>query len=150
MAIQSFTAGQVLTAAQQNILATGSDLPSCNVSRVAALTVGGNVAVTFDTQNWDTDNMFAPSSDFVTIKTAGLYLVHVNTNMTGTTSNQTPNLFINNANETFSQDAVAGRINYVTVGKYSVNDTIRYRAFFLGGTYTATGTSMTVHYLGAP
>ena len=150
MAIQTFTAGQILTAAQITTVAKGTDLPGCKVTRTAALTVGGNVAITFDTENWDTDSMFTASSDFITIKTAGLYLVHVNTNMTGTTSNQTPNLFINNANETLSQDAVGGRINYVTTNYYSVNDTIRYRAFFIGGTYTATGTSMTVQYLGAP
>ena len=150
MAIQSFTSGQVLTAAQLNIVAKGTDVPSCGISRVAALTVGGNVAVTFDTETWDTDSMFTPSSTTVTIKTAGVYIVQVKTDMSGTSTNQVPNLVINGNGDNFPQDSAPNRLIYTTISKYAVNDTIQYRAFYIGGTYTATGTSMIVQYLSAP
>ena len=150
MAIQTFTSGQVLTAAQLNTVAKGTDVPSCGISRVAALTVGANVAVTFDTETWDTDTMFSPSSDTVTIKTAGVYIIQVRTDMSGTSTNQVPNLVIGGTGDQLSQDFGPYRFIYTTVNKYAVNDTIKYRAFYLGGTYTATGTSMIVQYLSAP
>jgi hypothetical protein len=150
MAIQTFTAGQVLTAAQLNTVAKGTDVPSCGIRRVAALTVGGNVAVTFDTEDWDTDTMFSPSSSTVTIKTAGVYMVQVRTDMSGTSTNQVPNLVISGTGDQLSQDFGPYRFIYTTVNKYAANATIQYRAFFLGGTYTATNTSMIVQYLSAP
>lgn len=148
MAIQTFTSGQVLTTAQMGIVAKGSDLPSCSVKRTAALNPGSNVAVTFDTEEWDNDTMFAPSSDTITIKTAGIYLVHVWTSTAGTAGTVAPNFVINGA-EWYAQDFTGGfRGNIVITHKFAANDTLKFRVYNSGGTYTATGTIMRVQYLG--
>ena len=148
MAIQTFTTGQVLTAAQQNVVAKGSDLPTVGVTRTAALTPASNVAITWDTEDWDNDTMFAASSDTITIKTAGIYHIFWYVNLGGTSGTVAPNLVINGA-ESYALDINSfGRqaINYTI--KFAANDTLKARVYFSAGTFTATGSKLVVQYLG--
>jgi hypothetical protein len=148
MAIQSFTAGQVLTAAQQNIVARNASLPTCSVSRTTSSTPGANVPITFDVEGFDNDGMFAPSSDTITIKTAGIYAIHWYLSLSGTSGTVVPNLLINGG-EVFGQEiGVFGRVNLNYIYKFGVNDTLKFRVFFTGGTFQANGSVATVQYLG--
>jgi hypothetical protein len=148
MAIQSFTAGQVLTAAQQNIVARGASLPTCSVKRAASGVTAANVPITFDTELWDNDTMFAPSSDTITIKTAGIYSIHYYVNLGGTTGTVVPNLLIN-AGEEFSQFVnIFERLNVNYIAKLNVNDTVKFRVFYTGGSFNAQNTVATFMYLG--
>ena len=79
--ISTFTAGQVLTAAQMNDLGENSNNyrvpPICRVRRASAQSIANNTQrlMNWDTQDIDTDEMFAASDTVITIKTAGVYLV---------------------------------------------------------------------------
>lgn len=79
MAVSTFAAGQILTGALLNNLVTSINglllPPQCEVSRIAVQSIPHSVATTisFDTQVLDTNNMFAPTSDTITIQTAGRY-----------------------------------------------------------------------------
>jgi hypothetical protein len=79
--ISTFTAGQVLTAAQMNDLGENSNNyrvpPMCSVYRTAALShtaTGTYQAYTYDTELYDTDGMWdAGSPTRITLNTAGVY-----------------------------------------------------------------------------
>ena len=79
--------GDAVTAADYNIMAndvlsfrdnTGVVPPACRVRRTATGQSLGNgvvAALNFDTEDFDTNAMFAPTANFITIKTAGIYIV---------------------------------------------------------------------------
>lgn len=81
--ISTFTAGQVLTAAQMNDLGENSNNyrvpPMCRVKRTSGQTVNdaSPTIATFDAEDFDTDEMHDNSTNNsrVTIKTAGVYLI---------------------------------------------------------------------------
>ena len=54
--------------------------PMMRATRVAAQSIANNAngAVRFDTQTFDTDGMFAPTSNVITFPTAGIYLLTAN------------------------------------------------------------------------
>ena len=83
------TAGQVYTAAAHNIIVndvlsfrdnTGVVPAICKVRRAAnqSIPTGDDTFIIWDTEEIDTNAMFAASSDTVTIKTAGVYQVSLN------------------------------------------------------------------------
>jgi len=127
---------------------TGGKVPSCRVARVAALTPGSNVAITWDTESWDTDAMFSASSDTITIKTAGNYAIYWNFSLSGTSGTVVPNLTVNGG-ETGGEDINSfGRTNLTYIYNFAANDALKFRVFFTGGTFTATGANVVVQYLG--
>jgi hypothetical protein len=74
-------AGEVLTAAfwNTNVRDNIANLivpPACRAERaVQTMNNGSIMAVNFDTEAFDTDGMFSATSNFITIKTAGIYVV---------------------------------------------------------------------------
>jgi len=79
--IGTFTSGAVLTAAQMNGIGTNVNNyrvpPICIARRNAAQSIANNTetSVSFDTEDVDTDGMFAPTSTNITIQTDGVYLL---------------------------------------------------------------------------
>ena len=79
--------GDVVTASAWNVITndvisfrdnTGVVPPACRVRRTAtgqSLANGVVAALNFDTEDFDTNAMFAPTANFITIKTAGIYIV---------------------------------------------------------------------------
>jgi hypothetical protein len=66
----------VLTATEWNDMVDAILQPIAIVRRAAAQVIasgGGGANINFDTEDADTDTMFAPTSDTITIKTAGKY-----------------------------------------------------------------------------
>lgn len=81
---RTWVAGETVTAAIGNthwrdnlVMAAGATKPAASVSRAAAQSIPNNTstAISFDTEVYDTDTMFAGSSTNVTIKTAGLWVI---------------------------------------------------------------------------
>lgn len=76
MSLVKKAAFDVLTATEWNDVIDAILQPVAIVRRVAAQVIatgGGGANINFDTEDADTDTMFAPTSDTVTIKTAGKY-----------------------------------------------------------------------------
>jgi len=99
--ISTFTAGQVLTAAQMNDLGENSNNyrvpPMCLVYRSTDLTgYTHNTAITWDAEGHDTDGMWSSGTD-VTIQTSGVYLLHFKANVSGsaTITQASPGIAIN-------------------------------------------------------
>ena len=76
----SATAGQVYTASAHNVIVTDVNNlivpPMVKASRLTTQSINNNTDtfVTWTTQDIDTDDMFAPTSDTITINTTGVYL----------------------------------------------------------------------------
>lgn len=77
----TFVAGEVLTAAQQNVLAANDRFfhgpPTVRVRRAAAQSMpdGAWDTVQFDTEDWDSNSMWSSTNnDQVFVRTAGKYL----------------------------------------------------------------------------
>lgn len=79
-------AGDVATAAAWNVITndvisfrdnSGVVPPACRARRAAvqAMINGSVTAINFDTEDFDTNAMFAATANFVTIKTTGIYVV---------------------------------------------------------------------------
>lgn len=91
--LPSVSTGSVLTATAYNNAITSLNSttvpPMCRARRAAALSfaTGTIFAVNLDTQDIDTDDMFTPTANFMTIQTAGVYelsaAVSLNANATG-------------------------------------------------------------------
>lgn len=83
VAPSTFVAGEVLTAAQQNVLANNDRFfhgpPTVRVRATTNSTHASDVwtSVPFNTEDWDTDDMFSSTSNRKLIcRTAGKYLVN--------------------------------------------------------------------------
>lgn len=108
--IGTFTAGQVLTAAEMNELGENSNNyrvpPSCVVHRTTNATTIN--PVDWETEQTDTDGMFVigtPSR--VTINTAGIYLINFSGYMSGTSTLVNPSAYI-------GKNGAAAARNYLT------------------------------------
>lgn len=127
-------AGNVIRASDINNLISP---PRCEVSRVAAQSIASGSATTiqFDTEVSDNDTMFAPTSDTVTIKTAGKYEVIGGGNIAGASGLKVwevlKNGVIQRAGATTGPDTAAqsGRTNVVVEVTCVANDTIKLQAF---------------------
>lgn len=81
LTVANATAGNAILASDIATVFTNSNNyrvpPMCIARRNAAQSVADNTftAVSFDTQDVDTDEMFSPTSTDITIRTAGVYLV---------------------------------------------------------------------------
>ena len=76
------TQGEVLTSAKwnQDVVANTIALrvpPMVRAERASAQSIANNVntVINFDTENFDTDGMFAATANLITINTAGIYAV---------------------------------------------------------------------------
>ena len=93
--ISTFTAGQVLTAAQMNDLGENSNNyrvpPMCLLTRSGqSITASTDTPITGYTEDVDTDGMYAAGSPTrITIATAGLYMLNLNVQWSGTASTRT-------------------------------------------------------------
>jgi hypothetical protein len=78
----TWVSGAILTAAQlneqlrDNLLANGPGRVKATRSAALALADSSFIAVNFDAQSFDTETMFTPTQNIITIKTAGLYQIH--------------------------------------------------------------------------
>lgn len=171
-----FSPGNVLTAAQmnaigQNLIAGGPDFARATRTAALNLTDLAFTAVNFDTQSFDTNNMFAPTSNIITIKTAGYYLVtghfSFNANATGqryvaavlnaTFSGSGDTATITGGTRIVAQTAATTVITQAvmsisTIYSFAVNDKITLGAFQnSGGTLALNGTegaALAVAYVG--
>jgi hypothetical protein len=89
----TYTAGQILTAAQMNAVSANLNAGGpcfLRVRRNAVQSIAGNVAgaINFDTEDIDTASIFTASSNRIIVATAGLYMLSATvtweTNGTGT------------------------------------------------------------------
>lgn len=88
----TFVAGNVLTAAQQNVLANNDrffhGVPSAKAYRAAQQVIPTGVwtAVTFDTERWDNDTIWSSTADErFKIRTSGKYSCHFVAGIAGST-----------------------------------------------------------------
>jgi len=161
--ISTFTAGQVLTAAQMNDLGENSNNyrvpPLCSVYRNAALSQTANNSfqtLSFDTETIDTDGMWAssPNPDRITIQTDGVYLCHASVvftaNGTGTRalkmddSSTTQIAYVSEPGPTVAD---GGALNCTRIWAFSAGDYVTVSAFqSSGGSLAyAVGTAGFVH-----
>jgi len=95
--ISTFTAGQVLTAAQMNDLGENSNNfrvpPMCRVKQTSGTSISdaSNTILAFDAEDFDTDGMHdnATNNSRITINTAGVYLVIASVRYTAGVSDDT-------------------------------------------------------------
>lgn len=147
MPMPTFTAGRRLRASELATVATKVDdlaLPSqCIARRVANQVVvsgGGGVDISWDTEDTDTDAMFAPTSTTITIKKAGKYQVTVYGVMAGTGQVWQVN---HSAGPTIRarMDGVAQVNMKTSVFTAAVNDTVKVGVFqSSGGNQNLTAT----------
>lgn len=137
MPLSSFSAGQRVTGAQLNAVVTRVNLlatpPSCIVRRVANQSVasgGGGVNISFDTEDYDSDTMFAATSDTITIKTAGKYVVTMFAGLAGSGQFYQIN---HGATGRASQSGGATAVITTPVFTAAVSDTIRAAVFQSSG-----------------
>lgn len=156
--ISTFTAGQVLTAAQMNDLGENSNNyrvpPVCSVYRNAALShtsSGGFQAMAFDTESIDTDGMWAssPNPERITIQTDGIYVCEASVvfagNATGTRAlkiDDTATTLIAYVTETSPTVADGGALNCTRVWAFSAGDYVTASAFQNSGGNLAYGVAV--------
>jgi len=95
--IGTFTAGQVLTAAEMNELGENSNNfrvpPMCRVKQTSGASIGdaSGTILSFDAEDFDTDGMHdnATNNSRITINTAGVYLVIASVRYTAGVSDDT-------------------------------------------------------------
>lgn len=124
--------------------------PYCKVNRTATSAMASNVVVTWDTEEFDNDGMFSPSSDTVTIKTAGIYSIFVYVPLGGITTPAVPN-FLVNGNEVMAMEsyvAGSGRTLINFTYRFAVNDTLKFRVYMPGGAANWQSTFMNVVWIG--
>ena len=175
-------AGDVATAAAWNVITndvisfrdnSGVVPPACRVRRVAttqSLANGVVTALNFDTEDFDTNAMFAATANFITIKTAGIYLltatvictasatgqraliVYLNPTVTGSgdTATLSGGTELANSNHAVQSSTVSGT-SASTIYNFAPNDVIRV-GFFQnsGGALVTSGSpQLAVAMLGA-
>ena len=124
--------------------------PYCKVSRQTSSAMASNVVVTWDTEEFDNDGMFSPSSDTVTIKTAGIYSIQTHVYLGGITTPATPN-FLVNGNEVLAFEsyvAGSGRTSMNIIYRFAVNDTLKFRVYMPSGAANWQNSFMNVVWIG--
>jgi hypothetical protein len=153
LALSNVPAGRRLRASELNAIIDKVNAlaipPQCRVRRNATqnITTGGAAQkLSFDTEDVDTDAMFAPTSTDVTIKTAGKYQAIGGGTIGGASGLKTWEVtkngtIVRNAATTGPDTASqAGRTQVVVEFTAAVNDVICLQVFQnSGGTVTATG-----------
>ena len=92
--LPSVSTGDVLTATAYNNAITSLNSttvpPMCRARRSAALSLatGTIVAINFDAEDFDTDGMFTPTANFITIQTAGVYDLSATVSLNATATGQ--------------------------------------------------------------
>lgn len=127
------------------------DTPKCEVYRAASLTASSNTAITWDTENYDSDGMFTASSDTVTIKTAGVYAINIRDTYSGLSTPAVPNILVNNVEQMAAEVYVSGSgrqwLNFQY--RFAANDTLKYRVYFASGSGNNQYAKMTVTWIGS-
>lgn len=127
-------------------LPTAGRTPSCQVTRTTNQSIT-NVAynsISFDSEVYDTDSMFAPTSTNITIKTAGIYLITAMMSFASNATGVRITLVEKNAtaagNGTFLVRDIRGAVNgdatfltLVTQSSLAVNDTLRLTVYQSSG-----------------
>ena len=152
MALSSYTAGRRLRASELNAMVTKVNAlalpPQCKVRRAAAQSIVTATAtlVSWDTEDIDTDAMFAPTSTDVTIKTAGVYVAVLGGTIAGASGLKVWEILKNGVTQVPSATtgpdtaAQAGRTNAVVEMACVVNDVIRGQVFHnVGSNQNMTG-----------
>lgn len=116
----------------------GGFMPGCSVTRTTNQSIGNAAyaSISWDSEIFDTDTMFAPTSTDVTIKTAGLYLLTLQMSYASNATGDRITVIEKNAtaagNGTFLartiQDTVTSDATFLSVvaqARLAVNDTIR-------------------------
>lgn len=154
----TFVAGNVLTAAQQNVLANNDRFlhgpPTVRLRRAAAqtFTISAYDTVQFDTEDWDSNSMWSSTNnDQVFVRTAGKYLATFSgsfSNSTGGTlriiaivKNSTASLVTNEQFQVFaSQDMLTLGPRMSVTGMFSMTTTdyLTAQMFQDAGSITAT------------
>lgn len=126
----TFTSGQTLTGVQQEAV---SNPPGCVVRRAAAQSIpnNANTLITWDTEEFDNDQMFAPSSTTVTVKTAGLYVVTANVAFGAATGVRYLNILVNGVTVagTSTPAATPARLSASLARLCTVGDAITVQVF---------------------
>jgi hypothetical protein len=122
----SFTAGQVVTAAQLAFLA---DPPRAHAVQGAAQSIPNSTltALAFGTEVEDNDVMFTPGDAFMTVKTAGRFIVSASASFAASGTGIRVMLIRKNASELVRDGktgAVYATCSATTVARFAVNDTI--------------------------
>lgn len=122
--------------------------PMCIVRRVAAQAVADNTVtnISFDTEDVDTDGMFAPTSTDITIKTAGVYVLSgLATLASAVTTSLFVRMFVNGSGV---GDATYAGSSYTSTGtltiakSLAVSDVVRF-AVYQTGPATSKNTTAT-------
>lgn len=140
--ISTFTAGQVLTAAEMNELGENSNNyrvpPTCSVYRATDLSsYTSNTEITWTAEHWDTDSMWASGTD-ITINTNGLYAVSFSGRLTAsaTLAFATPQILLNGSGAAATLSyalSTETRWSVTTILSLSATDTISAQVFVSGG-----------------
>lgn len=150
---ETAVAGDVLTAAwlNQNVRDNTNYLyapPMCIARRNAAQSIADNTvtAISFDTEEVDTDSMFSPTSTDITIKTAGVYcLTGVAVLATAATTVMEARIRINGtvvATSNGTGSAYLNSLNVATFESLAVNDVVTL-TIYQSGPATAKNTQST-------
>jgi hypothetical protein len=157
---ETFTAGQTLTAASMNAMSGNVDFlrdgrpagvrPAvrANVSGSTSLTNGNLVKIAYGAaDSYDTDAMHdtVTNNTRITIKTAGLYLLHSKLTVTGTPLNYQEHVLIVNNTTRIHQNGYGGTLSGATTAtalySFALNDYIEVAYYHTTGTSLGVNTS---------